>query len=47
MLILILLLSILTYSCTADDSVPIKKENKNVMKSTTDTIGLPSAPNPH
>ncbi len=47
MLILVLLLSVLTYSCTADDSVSIIKENKDVMKSTSDTIGYPGIPNPH
>ena len=45
-LILLLLLSVIVYSCTADDSFPNKKENKDVMKSTSDTVGLPGVPNP-
>ena len=44
-LILLFVLSVLIYSCTADDSVVAPNKNTTILK-TKDTIGTPGVPNP-
>ena len=44
-LILLFVLSVLIYSCTAEDSVAAPKKDTVVLK-TNDTTGIPITPNP-